>query len=363
MVAVPDAALRAILFGRTDPKGSAATSARIEDVRASAARCIETRNWPMSAPLSFKVTQTAARAPSVVISDGARWLAYEINGAIHVAKADAASADTYTETNLALVAQSDGFDAGGVRDPEWMLEAGGLSMYYTASDTSGRRSLGRVAFAGATPGVVIAREQVVDPKLLGLEEVYGASLTRAADGAWLLLSSALDARGATSLVLLRQAHGRDGRVSFDLTKHSTLISVDKRPTHSEFSALGTADLVYRHGHYQAYFSGLSAGAWVVGLLVSGDLVGWLSAGVVASVPNANSDSGGMQDPDVLVEADTLNLHYATYSVDNSSSKPTSRWQLTRIARLEQAICRAQSCAPHMDCTPVDRLPAACIPLP
>jgi hypothetical protein len=352
-LALPNQRSRAVVFGRTDARHALQDRARIDDVFAGSVACERSADWTERSAITLGTTDLVdRRAPSVIAFGAERWLAYQASGIIYTARS---TSDPAIYSQVQELGRSGApFDAHGLDDPEWVQEDRGLALYYTAIDDSGVRSLGRMGFTQGPGSAPREQEQLLAAKDLGMRELFGPSATRDPGGNLVLLATAIDSDGDTRLLILRGLPTvGGGSQRFDRDSRKNVFAVGKRSTKSEFTALGSADLVYRRNQYQMYFAGLSAGRWVTGLLISEDLETWLASGIVLSgLPSAAADVPGTQDPDALIEDNAaLSLHYTGFSYDDKATKPRGVLRLERATRIAHAICAGVDCGENTECGP------------
>ena len=350
-VTLPGGSLWPLMFGRTDERLTLEARARVKSVLVETSRCETTSAWGEHAPLWADSPGLGdRRAPSVVTIANERWVAYESAGVIRTARVT--NPKEMEDSPLTLEPTAEGFETRALSDPEWVMERGGLSLYYTAVDLDGLRSVARASLGAGTPFTVGQRAQLLAPALLGARELFAPSVTRDPSGGLWLLCTAMDNDGTSRLVLLAAKEEGDAGPNFDLSTASTVLAASKGSDASGFTALGSAEIIYRRGQYQIYFAGSRMGTWAVGLLLSSDAKEfWKAGSVLTGTSGSGFDESGVLDPDIIEDGGSLRLFYTAYTVDTQSKSILSHWQIASVSRSADAVCAGRDCGKHSDCAP------------
>lgn len=344
--------LSAFTFGRTDERVPPEARSRVRLAYAGSARCERTADWDEDTPVTLQLAQVEVRAATLVSLLGVRWLAYESAGTIYTVRSDA-TPDAFTASGPPLAPGEQSFESRSVGDPEWVVENDGLALYYTAVGVDGVRSVGRARFDGIVPSKAPERAALLGPAQLGTREILGPSVLREPSGILVMVVTALDADGTARLILLESRKATRDAPGFDPSTARTLLTVRKGATKDEFTALGTADIVYRRGHFQVYFSAMNSGARVISLLVSNNLSDWVSAGVVLTGSGIGLEGWNIEDPETFVDGDALRLFYTAYQIGKDGQQVRAFSRLGYVSRTSAPICGGLDCGAHTDCLGFD----------
>lgn len=261
----PAGPARLVLHGRnaTRPAG---TGAGVASVATRVALCDVPDAWSTVERLDLVDAPAGADAPTLAFDgEGDAVLAVAAGGRIHVARRpDPSTPARFVFDPQATIGPGGAHDAGGLEDPALVSAGGALTMFYTAVDADGRRTIGR-----ADPdvdGVFVPRPApILAPVGAGVVGYDRPTATLAFDGTWVLVVRAVGAEGD---VTLRAFASIDAGRRFARVEGSGI---------AEAAALGgtrveSASLVVHNGAWQLLVARRDGARHRVDLLATDDLL-------------------------------------------------------------------------------------------
>lgn len=317
---------RALIYGRTANRPAGAPSpARATRVSLSAAACeIPSALSREPAALLPPWSPLGARAPSAAADGDGVLVAFEIGGAIHLARPDAAGGWTLGGTGTIDAPVLVPRDGEAYRDPELVRETDRWVLYVTR-EHDGTRSIAR-SLGADEHGETFAAP--IDLQLDGVGSLSSPSVARF--GGETLLAAVAEIDGEASVVLLQIAGDRLALRGGDLMSQSI---VRARGGVSAFDADevgGPALFVDGANILRLYYAGRRGSRWSIGMLASGDgrSFPYAPSEPVLRGSGAGHDALGVLDPSVIRRGDELHLfHTATDGMQPTIARAVggTRW--------------------------------------
>ncbi|UJR79294.1 hypothetical protein [Sandaracinus amylolyticus] len=336
--ALPDAALRVVVHGRTTNRGAASDPpARLVSLAIESSGCdmpdaLVRAASPLASGGSVPWVAGSERAPSIARPEGAldsaTRLAFAAGGAIWLARPDGAG--TFAPLESGPVVSPNDQLPFGLRDPHLVPLEDRWLLLATALDAERRRRVVRIeggagwadTFDLGTMRDLVALP-IADPAG-DVIELDGASAVRV--GADLYVAArAIRAGGASAIVLLRAGSEADG--AFELgdvcgtgcgsIAERGAIEVHAAREHDarafDHDEVAAPALVRQGGVYRLYYAGRRGTRWSIGLLVSLDLRFFREGNEGAPVltpSGQGADALGVLDPEAWIDGDTFVLLHA-----------------------------------------------------
>lgn len=304
---------RVVAYGRSrnpDALGSR-LGARIAALQVVGALCDVPDAWRTRATLPVtRVGSTLAAdaaGPSVATdAAGDTWVAFDHQGAIHVARLVGDALELQHELGDPAFEAGGDHDVAGMRDPDLVFTGSGWSVFYTAVAPDGRRSIGHAAgasldalFADPAPlSLPLDGEVDVDqPSALEHEGVLVLVVRVEREGGHFFEAFRQDAAGAD----FRRFVGNLRRLTDDVQ------SGDLGATE-----VAAPSLVIHHDAWILHYAARRGARWSIQLLVSQDMRVFRSMGTVLEGSGAAGafDRLGVSHPDALSVGDEVQLLYA-----------------------------------------------------
>lgn len=272
---LPRRGARLVVYGRSrNPTVSMLAGARVDDLVADVSLCDMPATFTDRAPLDVRFEGNPVASPELLsapalATDGVETrLVFARQGALHLAlqnETEPHRFDLVAALDEPLLAPTHPHESGGLDDPELLFVDGQWVLYYTATDSEGRSSIGR-ATVDADGGFVADSLPPLAPASFGFDALSSPTL-ELHDSATLLVARG-DIAGRSSLVAFFDRGG-----GFELLDGGNLASATD-PTSQSVAAdeLGDPSLVVHNGAYQLYVAERRGTRWGVTLLASDELV-------------------------------------------------------------------------------------------
>ncbi|AKF08098.1 hypothetical protein [Sandaracinus amylolyticus] len=349
--ALPDAALRVVVHGRTTNRGASSEApARLVSLAIESSGCdipdaLARATSPLAPSGSVPWVSGSERAPSIArpedAPESATRLAFAAGGAIWLARPDGAGG--FVPLDGGAVLSPDDQLPFGLRDPHLVPLEDRWLLLATALDAEGRRRVVRIE-GGADWADTFDLETmrnlvtlpIVDPEG-DVVELDGASAVRAGSALY-VAARAIRASGESAIVLLRAGSEADGAFELGdvcgtgcgsiaeggtIAVHSAREDDPRAFDHDEVAAPA---LVHQGGVYRLYYAGRRGTRWSIGLLVSIDLRFFREGNEGAPVltpSGQGADALGVLDPEPWIDGDTfVLLHTASDGVRTALRRAT-----------------------------------------
>lgn len=309
-----------VFYGRSPDVDPAVAPSRVSHATVTRSFCDMPRaTIPEADPIlpapSSSWGPAGATIPSAAIAWGSSAptrLAFELNGAIHLASRIIAGSFEPTGAWPAPAFESPTFAPGGIGDPCLVAdnEAQRWVLYFSARDSAGTSSVGQVlggtAFAET---FVSSTAHVVASGSGGLQ-----SLDQPAVLGDIMVARATTSANITSLVVLRRADSAD---TFTFDADTPALAQIRLPNFETFAAfdhdeIGHPALVFTNEVYRLLFSGRRGTRWRLGLLVSDGGRYWrdpLQGEPLLELDEVGFDALGMTSPSALPSGGGSDVYY------------------------------------------------------